>query len=355
MITLDPSKTPIVIVNWNGMDDTVECVQSMRRQTSKDYFIYLVDNGSTDGSAKFLSEKYGQDSDLHFIENEVNLGFTRANNRIMQMILEAEDLPKYIVLLNNDTVVAEDWLEELVASAERHEADMVASKMVDYFNPGLMDNAGHFMLTTGEIISIGHQEPVDDFNKGFENLGGCGGGVLYATQMLKDIGTFDEYFTTGYEDAELGLRAVLTDHKCWYEPKALVYHKMGQSIKKVFGAEYIINVQKNIWYAYFKLMPISNIFLTIPSWIFKYSTLTLIYLMFWRMDMLKIQYRAIWRIFISDFKVLKESRRKFQEKHRTIGSWDIRRKQVFFLWFDIRRFVKYFILRKGKFFEKYQS
>jgi GT2 family glycosyltransferase len=111
-----------------------------------------------------------------------------------------------LVLLNNDTVVAEDWLDQLVSFAERTQADLVSSKMVQYYDRQLMDNAGHYLLPTGEILPIGFGKSIDRYGRSFKNRGPCAGAGLYRWDMLRQIGLFDDYFSTGYEDAELGLR-----------------------------------------------------------------------------------------------------------------------------------------------------
>ena len=336
---------PIIILNWNGWIDTHECLEALLQQSIQNFVVYLVDNGSEDGSQENLKKFYGKNPKIKLILNRENLGFTKGNNLILSTYILPNPTYQYAILLNNDAVPTSTWLENLIQSAKKNDAAMVSSKMVDYYEPDKMDNAGHMMLNTGEILPIGHGELISQYDRGFENMDPCAGAGLYTTKMLKDIGIFDEHFNTGYEDAELGIRAVVSGYKCWYEPKAVVYHKMGQSIKKIFNYDYSLMIQRHILYSYFKLTPTKGIILTIPSFIFKYATMFFINTLFWRKRFLKIMFESIGGT-VKNFKRIQAARKAFYKDRQTIGTLGLFKKQTFFLIFDIKRFYKYFILRK---------
>ena len=336
---------PIIIINWKGIKDTLECVESVLKMNFQNFKVYLVENGSDDGSADILMKKYGNHPKIDVCLNADNLGFTKANNLIFRRILEADHKPEYIALLNNDTSVDKGWLGNLVIGAEKRGSAVTSSKMIDYYDRSLMDNAGHLMLNTGEVIPIGHARSVKDYCKGFKNMGACAGAGLYATRMLEDIGVFDEHFTTGYEDAELGIRAVVSGYQCWYEPTAIVYHKMGQSIKKIFNYNYSLMIQKNIWYSYIKLMPGILILMTIPSFLVKYLALFFLNIIYRRTKFMKIIFISIKEALWQELDIALQARRNFSPKKR-VGFLKISRRQHFFLWMDMIRFYKYFILNK---------
>lgn len=348
-----PAPTPIIILNWNGLADTLECLESVLKTQGTDFIIYLVDNASQDNSQAVLRKQYGKHPKINLIFNKENLGFTRGNNLILRQLLQQPNIPEYIALLNNDTVIEPTWLKNLLQSAKTHQAGIVASKMIDYFEREKMDNAGHMMLNTGEVIPVGHGQPVSNFNIATENIGACAGAALYSTKMLVDIGIFDEHFTTGYEDAEFGIRAVVAGYKSWYEPSAVVYHKMGQSIKKIFNFDYSLSIQKHILYSYFKLMPLPVILLAIPSFLFKYLAMLTINIIFWRKKFLKLMIQSIWGTFSEDWHLIKRARKQFKSNHKRIGTLRLLRKQTFFLWFDVSRFYKYFIQNKPSAFDTY--
>lgn len=345
-------KIPIIILNWNGIEDTIECLDSLMGQHYSNFIVHLLDNGSDERNVRILKENYLRCEKVKLHLNPQNLGFSRGNNYILEKILSEKTTSPYVVLLNNDTVVDENWLSEIIKIAESENADIITSKMVNYFDRAVMDNAGHKMLNTAEVIPIGSGEPIGQFDQPFENMGSCAGATLYSIKMLKDIGLFDGYFETGYEDAELGVRAVVLGYKSIYVPSAIVYHKVSQSIKKVKDYNYLVKIQLNIFYAYFKLMPWPVMLVNLPSLIFKYAILLILDVLFFRWTFLKMMCRAIWLTATKERPVILKNRRSFFEKHTPVSSWTILKKQTFFLWFDIKRFWKFMILRQPTHFEE---
>lgn len=336
---------PIITLNWNGIEDTLECMEALTQQSYTDYIVYLVDNGSDKYDVEQLKKHFGTHSKIKLIFNESNLGFTKGNNAILRKVLEENF--EYVVLLNNDTTQEKDWLENLVASAKRNQADMVSSKMIDYHNRRRMDNAGHRMLNTAEIIAISHGESVDDYTEMFENFGACAGAALYSVQMLREIGIFDDYFNTGYEDAELGVRANILGYTTIFEPSAVVYHKISSSINKIRDYQYTLSIQIAVWYTYWKLMPWGVILFNLPSMLFKYSLVFIMNIIFWRKQFLQIQVQSFVEVFFKQRHIIFGGRKAFFKKHQPISSWKIIQKQTFFLWFDIWRFWHFVILRKN--------
>lgn len=337
---------PIIIINWNGIIDTVECLDSVMKMKSDNFAVYLIDNNSKIDQQETLKKLYGSNEKINLRFNSKNLGFAKAHNKVWEEELIHLDL-EYIVLLNNDTSVDENWFNHLIQFAEHNSAHVVSSKMINYYDRNIMDNAGHKMLNTGEIIPIGHKEPIENYNNSFNNMGACAGACLYSTRMLKDIGFFDPIFTTGYEDAELGLRAIVSKYSCIYCPEAIVYHKMGQSIKKVFNQEYSVMIQFSIIYSYFKLVPSLYIIANLPSLIFKYLMIFIIDIIFLRFQYLKVILAAIKKAFYN-FSLIKEKRNAFYKgRNETITYLSFRKKLIFFLFFDIKRFYN-LILKRNK-------
>ena len=346
------SSIPIIIINWNGLQDTLECIASVQKLFFPHFKIYLVDNHSSDESASILKACFESDASITLIFNQENLGFTRANNEVFKLILQEEELPPYIALLNNDTIVDPNWLTSLVKTAQQKEADIVSSKMIDYYERTKMDNAGHLMLNTGEILPIGHGADIEQYNNIFENMGACAGACLYSTSMLQEIGIFDEYFTTGYEDAELGARASIAGYKCIFEPAAIVYHKMGQSIKKVFNYQYAVDIQKKVLYTLLKLTPTSTLFFNLPFILLRYTVIILMQLVFWRPRYLEIIIQSIKGVLIDDYTKVKTARQS-NSAHRKLSFLAINKKQTFFLCNNLKRFYHYFIQKKQSAFDAY--
>lgn len=329
---------PIITLNWNGIADTLECAKSVLSMNTKKYIWYLVDNGSKAKEREILQSKFHNQPNIKLVFNKQNLGFTLGNNQIIKNILSQESLPKYIILLNNDVVVDQNWLQAIVESANRNDAGMVSSKILNYYDHNSIDNVGHFILNTGEILPIGHGRPATEYTEIIENIGACGAAALYSTEMLLDIGIFDEYFDTGYEDAELGLRANIMGYKTIFEPNAIIYHKKSQSINKIKDINYLVKLQSNIIYTNIKLLPFVSLMINLPFILFKYFVVLLFELMRFRIEYAKSLYRSIKEDIIPNFNDLIAKRRQFATQHkRRISCLTFFKKQSFFLKHSLNR------------------
>lgn len=344
---------PVIILNWNGLSDTQACIKSLEKQSFQHFELHLVDNGSGHQEVDQLEKEYIHHPKIILHLNETNLGFTKGNNQILSKILEHDAAPDYIVLLNNDTEVDPQWLETLLHTADKTKASMVTSKMINYFDRNRMDNAGHQLLNTLEVLPIGHDEPVQNFTESEENIGPCGGAALYRTEMLREIGIFDEHFTNGYEDVELGLRGIVCGYRSVYAPEAIVYHKVSRSINKIRDFEYTLNIQKHIYYIIAKLIPAGAFWACFPFLLFRTFAGMAINTLFFRKKYLLIQWQALSWVLTDGRKFLWQSRKQFFKKHRVISSVQLLKKMDFFLKKDLRRFYKYLIRGEKMVFEKY--
>ncbi|MGZ3534200.1 MAG: glycosyltransferase family 2 protein, partial [Thermodesulfobacteriota bacterium] len=139
----------VIIPNWNGKHFLVECIDSLKDQTFRDFETILVDNGSTDGSAEFAEERYG--GFIRVIRNKKNLGFTGGNN----VGIEAAR-GEYIVLLNNDTWAEPTWLQELAkATSFNRPIGMWASKVCSYYKRDQIEGVGELIYWDGLCRSKG--------------------------------------------------------------------------------------------------------------------------------------------------------------------------------------------------------
>lgn len=345
-------KIPIIILNWNGAEDTIQSVESVRRQTYKKYQIYLVDNFSEAADRDTLASMYADAADVCFIQNNSNLGFARAHNRIFEQIL-AQESAKYIALLNNDAFAEPEWLEKMVECAEKNQAGMVSCKMLFHEHPDRINNLGHKFLNTGEILPIAWNEPADSNTALRTNAGASGGACLYSAEMLRSIGIFDEYFVTGYEDAELGVRAMAAGYRLMYEQDAVVLHKVGASINKVRDYQYTLKLQMDIIYTYFKLMPAAVILYNLPAVLFRTAVLFLLFGLWCRWTYFKIFFHAWYLILTRDRAAVRDAHKSFAP-HRKLSWYKIIGKQEFFLADNFKRFKTYFLQGEKTIFEKYK-
>ena len=237
----------IIVVNWNGRAFLEECLQSIREQTYRSFSVVLVDNGSTDGSLMLVRNRFPE---VQVIALPENRGFAAANNCALQGL----GTP-YAALLNNDAVAAPDWLGYLVEALEQtKEAGFAASKMLYGHQPDVIDRCGDGYTRAGVGLLRGRGEPASNYDRREWVFGACGGAALYRTDMLRDIGLFDEDFFLIHEDLDLSFRAQLRGYRCLYVPEARVLHKASGSL--VYDSPVSVYYgHRNLEWTYLKNMP----------------------------------------------------------------------------------------------------
>lgn len=244
-----------IIVNWNGERFIEDCFNSLRTQIYKNFEIIFVDNASTDCSldiAKGLALSYNFNA--KFIELDSNTGFAQGNNEGLRYCTG-----EYIALLNTDTMADKNWLGNLVNSMDLHrEAGICASKLIR-FGENVIDSAGDGYSTFGHGFKRGEGDSPLTFLKEEYVFGACAGAALYRRIMIDQIGLFDEDFFLIHEDTDLNFRAQLSGWKCLFVPDAIVYHKVGASLRKIDTLAAYYSVRND------KLVKIKNLPLAIFS------------------------------------------------------------------------------------------
>jgi GT2 family glycosyltransferase len=196
-----------------------ECVESLERQTRRDFEVIVVDN-----SGQRLARRNGTAPGAIVIENDRNAGFGRAINQGVR----ASGAP-YLATLNDDAVAHPQWIEALTSAIERRpDAGMCASQ-VRLFGEHRLDSAGMLVALDGSSKQRGQGRPPEDFPVAEEVLMPSGSAALYRRAMLDQIGGFDDDFFLYCEDTDLGLRARWAGWKCLYAPDAVVEHHYSHS------------------------------------------------------------------------------------------------------------------------------
>ncbi len=226
------NRVAIVVLNWNGIEDTLLCLESLLLQSYKHFQIVVIDNGSIDNSKELL-EKYRTDhSDIDVIYNPINFGFAGGVNTGIEWALN--DNFDYIALFNNDAIADKDWLQSLVDAAGPKEIG-IATGLLLHEDGTTIDSTGDWFSKWGLAFPRNRGDNVSKAPKAGAVFSASGGASLYKTALFKDIGLFDEDFFAYYEDADISFRAQLAGWKVTYTPKAIAYHKQGATSKKVPG------------------------------------------------------------------------------------------------------------------------
>ena len=212
----------VIIPNWNGAAHLPECLAALHAQTDRDFEVLVVDNNSTDESLRLLAARH---SAVRVIALQHNAGFTGACNAGLSAAFGS-----LLVLLNNDTAAAPDWLAEVRAAFARNpNAGSVASRMLLYDKRDTLHTAGDLFGSDGMPANRGvWQRDTGQYSEG-EVFSACGGSAAYRRSMLEETGLLDERFFFSCEDVDLGWRAQLRDWRCVYAPRAIVYHKLAST------------------------------------------------------------------------------------------------------------------------------
>ena len=273
-------KVSIVILNWNGWKDTIECLESLYQITYPNYDVIVVDNGSEDESLKKLKEyaegkievesqffeydssnkpikfiEYtreeaeaggGKEKEIDdlpsnrkmsLIKNEKNYGFAEGNNIGMKYALKALN-PDYVLLLNNDTVVDKEFLSELVKVGEGDEKIGIVGAVNYYYDkPGkVWFCGGKINFWNGKVYNIG----VNEMDKGQHDrirevnyiAGSC---FLIEKEVIEKVGMLSPVYFAYWDEADWCVRALKAGYRVLYVPTAKIWHKVSSTSKKIGG------------------------------------------------------------------------------------------------------------------------
>lgn len=222
-------KTFIILLNWNNWYETRKCLKSLEGIGYPAFEVVIVDNGSAEEERKKIGSFHTTCYALHTTYNDSNLGFAGGNNVGIKYALEHG--ADYVLLLNNDAVVAPDFLMELVKMAERNTSyGILGSRIYKYgtndviFDGGVvnkwLNKAEHFEGYKLTAISYG---PVDYIT---------GAAMLVKREVTERVGLMREEYFLYYEDVDWCLRARRAGYKCVLVPQSLVWHKVSATTKE---------------------------------------------------------------------------------------------------------------------------
>jgi GT2 family glycosyltransferase len=247
------NRVAVVILNWNGIKDTISCLDSLITQTYSNYNIVVIDNGSVDDSVTILREYIADHADntIELICNTKNLGFAGGVNTGIRWALDKKF--DAVALFNNDAVADRDWLSCLVKGLSDEEIG-ISTGLLLHEDGKTIDSTGDWYSKWGLPFPRSRGDnTVFAHNDGFV-FGASGGATLYRSKMLNDIGLFDEDFFAYYEDADMSFRAQLAGWKVNYTSDAIAYHKQGATSKKIPGFA-VYQTFKNLPILFLKNVP----------------------------------------------------------------------------------------------------
>jgi GT2 family glycosyltransferase len=243
-------KVAIIILNWNGWQDTLECLESLLKIKTGNFNITVVDNNSQDGSVEiieqYIESKYNAkltnidstdlsvrtiSNDINIIKNDHNYGFAAGNNIAIRYILDYFQT-EYILLLNNDIVVSEGFLPEMISVMDANGKIAFGGPKIYYYSyngrKDIIDFAGGIVdMNRGLSYHIGFNE-IDNgqYDKVTEVDYVEGSCIIIRAAVIRKIGPFQDRYFAYWEDADLCFRAKEAGYLSVYIPKAVIWHKV---------------------------------------------------------------------------------------------------------------------------------
>lgn len=215
----------IVIVNYNGNNDTLECLESIDRYCKEnDYTVYLVDNASKAPISDSELKKFNVH--IKYIKSGKNLGFAGGNNLAVSGIKLGDF--DYVFLLNNDTVLLDDSVDRLVKKIEI--TPNIIGGIVNYYydNPEEMWQAGSD--TVAKKIKSKERKDFDVLSEDMIFVDSIpGSSMMIPRKIIEEIGLFDERYFAYYEEVDFCERAKESGYQVAFLPNTRLLHKVGRA------------------------------------------------------------------------------------------------------------------------------
>ncbi len=224
----------IIILNYNGGDLVVQCLNSVLRIDYENFEVILLDNNSTDGSMTNVNNKFGSKQQVKIIMNKRNLGYAEGNN-----VGVMESNGEYLVFLNNDVIVDPNFLKELVIVMKTDSIAAAQAKLMFMDHPTKFYSAGHYIDYFGMVHVLGEfEEDKGQFDNVYDIFGAHGAAFIVKRNLFLKVGGFDSDFFLLFEESDLCWRFWLIGYRIVFVPKAIAYHKHGYAHKRSsFGRE----------------------------------------------------------------------------------------------------------------------
>lgn len=262
-------KVSIIILNWNGFTDTINCLDSLKKITYPNYNIILVDNGSEGNDVEVLREKY--EDYIHIIENGKNLGFAEGNNVGIRYALDKFN-PDYILLLNNDTVVDSLFLNELIkAGGSEEDTGLLGPKIYTLGQNNKIQSMGAKIdLWTGRSFSLGRNKPDYLFSSKNNEVDYCSGACLLIKKIvINSIGLLNSEYFLYWEEIDFCFTAKKAGFKIKSIPSSIIWHKESGTASKTSGLKEFYMIRNR--FIFMKKHASGLQFITFILWVFLFA------------------------------------------------------------------------------------
>ncbi len=278
----------IIILNWNGKKNVIRCLRSFQKITYTHVEIIVVDNNSSDGSPELIKKKFPH---VRLITNNKNYGYSGGNN-----IGIRASKGKYVFILNNDTEVEKNFLQQLVKRCESDTTiGCIQPKLVYATDHNLLNAVGSFLTSSGFLYHYGYRKLSSkaQYNRSLRIYSAKGAAMLIRKSALSKVGLFDEDFFIYFEETDLCHRLWLAGYTVVYEPTSVIYHWEAIDTHKQMQEFTITYLSfRNRISSFLMNLEWGNVVKTL-------SVLGAIYLCLMIYDLIKFRPRVSWAIFLS--------------------------------------------------------
>lgn len=233
-------KVCILLLNWNNSDETLRCMESLKKVEYSNFEVVVVDNGSNDNSVQVLENFKKQTSQykITILLNEQNLGFGGGNNAGIEYATEHD--ADYILILNNDTTVAPDFLDKLVVEAEKDAKTGLVIPTIYFMDPhnlvwfgGKTKFKWHKMTKAAVVPLFKKEKPKNTMPVKIDfATGAC---MLVKREVLEKTRFYPPYFLY-FEDVDLSFKIKKAGHDLLWVPDAKIWHKVSATTLTKVGS-----------------------------------------------------------------------------------------------------------------------
>ena len=304
----------IIIVNWNARENLQECLHSLFKIDFQNYEVILIDNGSVDDSVKFVKSKYQA---VKVIESGKNLGFAGGNNLGFK-----HARGKYILFLNNDTIVTKNFLGKLVDFMEKRNDVGILQPKILFHRPDTalhhkINSIGSFLLSTGFLFHLNYGQKDKSRNEPYEIFSAYGACFLARKSLLNKIGLFDDRYFAYFEETDLCHRTWLAGLKVMIVPGTYIYHKGAKTAQKLPSTFIQYHSFKNRLYTYLKNFDTPNLIKIFIPHLLVCEISSILYIIVKKPGyFLAIQKAVLWNVF--NFNAMLAERKKVQKVLRKV-------------------------------------
>ena len=266
----EKSLISIIVLNYNAGELLLNCIDSLKKSTYQNIEILVVDNISSDDSHTKCKKQF---PDIKLIQNKKNLGYCGGNN---VGIKEAKG--EFIVILNPDTIVEENWLDEMFNAFNEFGDGLYQPKIISLNESDIIQSTGNMIHAFGFGFARDKGKKIIEKKEEIEKIGYASGTCLFTTKkVLEKVGLLDEFLFLYHDDLDLGWRAAQIGINSYYVPKSKIFHAESYSLK--WSAKKFYWLERNRKYCLkthyskdtYKKMSFSLMLVDLSIWIFYIS------------------------------------------------------------------------------------